>query len=154
MTVNTSQCDDKTLRVCGAAHPRLPLLLLLLPLSGLSPLFLLQAVLGFRCCINVLQLQVHRHVSPQPAPSPKEVRPRQQLDSAAWKFHVSPSGFVVQLVFQLSDFFLDDAYSFSVYEHSVLLKNIIFVKSSKMWKKNPNLKITYNQLERVSEKQE
>lgn len=69
--VNTSECDDKTLRVCGAAHPRLPLLLLLLPLSGLSPLFLLQAVLGFRCCINVLQLQVHRHVSPQPAPSPK-----------------------------------------------------------------------------------
>lgn len=84
---------------------------------------------SFRFIVTSLH-NLHRHQ--------REVRPRQQLYSANCKFNVSPSGFIIELVFQLSDFFLDDAYSFSVYEHSVLLKNIIF-KSYKMWK-NPKFK--------------
>lgn len=35
----------------------------------------------------------------------------------------SPSGLVVELVFQLADFLLDHAHPFSVYEHRVLLKS-------------------------------
>lgn len=56
-----------------------------------------------------------------------KVRPCWLLCSANWKLDFSPSGFVIELVFQLSDFLFDDAYSFSVYEHCVLLKTHYFL---------------------------
>ncbi len=46
-------------------HSRLPLHFILLPFSGLRPLFLLQPVFGIRRSINVPQFQVHGHILPQ-----------------------------------------------------------------------------------------
>lgn len=120
-------------------HPGLPLLLVLLPLSGFGSLLLLQPVFGFCCWINVFQLQVQRHISPQSGELKRWKSNTQRVcfwvkDFVSWfyvpwyarllwnQFHFSPSGLVVVLVFQLSDFLLNDTHPLSVYEHCVLLE--------------------------------
>lgn len=128
---------------CGVrrlSHPRLPLLLLLLPLAGFTSLLLLQAMFGFGSSVDVFQLQVQRHVSPQPAQLRQSKSEIQQWGKKQNRkkdeFDFSPPGFIIKLVFQLPDFLLNDAHPLSVNEHCVLLKSTqthTFQHPLKMW---------------------
>lgn len=114
------------------SHPRLPLLLLLLPLSGFSSLLLLQPMFGFGRGVDVFQFQVQRHVSPQPVElretrvtrkTEQRRKKKKKKQKAKADFKFSPSGFIIELVLQLPDFLLNDAHLLSVNKHCVLLKS-------------------------------
>lgn len=83
---------------------------------------------GFGGGVNVLQLEVQRHVSPQPVQCREN-----KSDAQKWgkkkkatgkdEFDFLPSGFIIKLVLQFPDFLFNDAHLLSVNKHCVLLKS-------------------------------
>lgn len=81
---------------------------------------------GFGGGVDVFQLEVQRHISPQPVQSRRnksDTQKRKKESKSKDKLEFLPSGFMIDLVFQLPDFLFNDAHLLSVNKHCVLLES-------------------------------